>query len=265
MLAVAGCRGIIGVEDRPLLTDGGVEDASAADVTDETANVSAFCTSLTPPPGFCDDFDVLPFVAKWDNAFTRPDPGVGGGGVLEPDTVHFLSPPRSALLQTPPIISGGGNALAWLISSVPKALRTLDVFVAIRIDTEFFPDGVGHTALLGVTFPAHGSAELRRFRDGNFLYVGDGVSGASTPSVQPFPVGVWRSLEMRFVFDTAGGPNGVVRTYVDGLPNGSALLPPGYYSADEYPRITVGPGIVYGPIGEFRMNADNVALRGTLQ
>ncbi len=260
---VFGCRAVLGIEDRPPI-DAAVNDAGALLETGPGADGeggSPFCKTTMPPPGFCDDFDDLPFEAKWDNAGTVPDVGTGGGGTITPDTVSYRSSPRSAKMSIPALIASSTNGVAILVTTVPMGLRELDVQADVLIGTEFFPSDEGSVTVLGLTFVggAGVSVEVRRDRLGTFLFV-DNVRGELL--WQPFPVGTWKTLELRFEFDTSGGPSGQLHTYIDGAASGTASLPRGFYAADRYPRVVVG-ALAVGPMAEFRLNVDNVAVRGT--
>ena len=147
------------------------------------------------------------------------------------------------------------------MSTVPKGLGTLEISAGIRVDTEFFPDALGHISVLGVTF-VDGSAyvEIRRSRTGASLVLS---TGETVPLLQPFPVGSWKTIEMRFAFGSRGTAPRVV-TYIDAVPSGSAPLPADVYRSADSPRVLVGPGVATGPLGVVRMNVDNVSVRGSL-
>jgi len=263
---LVGCRAVLGIDtSREVIStdagDSGPPDAPG-DVSEPAPLVSVFCHDLRPAPGFCDDFDVDPFEGTWDNAAETPDPGVGGGGTLTPDTTRFQSAPRSALLQVPQILPGVA-AVSVLVTTAPKGLATLEISAAVRIDTEFFPDAEGHASVLSVSFVGGAGrfVEIRRGKSGSVLVLYDGTA---VPLREPFPVGAWKTVEMRFTFGaTAEGPR--VMTYIDGVGAGQAPLPADFYRAADYPRVAVGPGAAVGPMRELRMNVDNVFLRGTLQ
>src|SRR3954454_12700988 len=84
-----GCRGLLGIDDRNVITpDGGeteVGDEPAAGDEAEAPS-SGFCMALSPPPVFCADFDEGPVAKGWENEDKNPDPGEFGGGHIARDT-----------------------------------------------------------------------------------------------------------------------------------------------------------------------------------
>jgi hypothetical protein len=257
-----GCRAILGIDDSAgSSADGGSEasgEGGAVDAGDAALPlVSVFCRDIKPAPGFCDDFDKDPFEKGWDNFGTSPDIGVGGGATLGLDTSQWKSAPRSVRMTMPQLLPGT-NAESLLITEVPKGFAIVDISVDVRIDTENFPDQAGHVAIIGMAIDGYDPfVEIRRTKEGAYLRLDD---MSEQPLLQPFPVGKWKTVEMRFTFAPDAG---AVATYIDSVPAGGGNLQPGFYHADAYPRVIVGPSLAQGPIGEFRMNADNVVLRGS--
>jgi hypothetical protein len=263
-VVAAGCRAALGIDDsRPTIKDAG-DDASdeaggeTADGGEEAAPpMSVFCKTIQPPPGFCDDFDMDPFEKGWDNYGTSPDPGVGGGATLTVDTTQWKSAPRSALFTIPQLLANR-NADSLLITEVPMGFAVVEIFADVRIETEDFPDNAGHAAVIGMTINGYEPfVEIRRTMAGAYLRFDDANEKAL---IQPFPVGVWKNVELRFTFAPDAG---TVASYIDGVPAGGGDLSPTFYHADAYPRVVVGPGLAEGPMGELRMNVDNVVLRGS--
>ncbi len=258
-----GCRGVLGIADSSgTPADGGDEtstnDGAIGDGGAEAAPlVSVFCATILPKPGFCDDFDKDPFEKGWDNYYVKPDPGVGGGATLTPDTTQWKSSPRSARMTVPQLLPGS-NAESLLITEVPKGMHVIEAFVDVRIETENFPDQAGHCAVLGMAFDGYDPfVEIRRTKEGAYLRLDD---MSEQPLQQAFQVGEWKNVELRFQFSADAGS---VSTFIDGVPAGGGNLAPSFYHSDAFPRILLGPSLCQGPMNEFRMNADNVVLRAT--
>lgn len=262
-----GCRGVLGIGDgSSASSDGGsggdgdandeggvISDAGTPDVQ----LVSEFCKNLLPRANVCDDFDKEPFLKGWDNFFGNPDPAVGGGGTLGPDLTRSSSPPRSVRMTIPQLLPGT-NADSFLIRELPEGIANIDLIVDVRIETETFIDGVGHVAVLGMSFNGYSPfVEIRRTKDGAYLRLDD---MSESPLIQPFPVGVWKTVELDFKFSADAG---TVASFIDGVPAGGGDLATSFYHADVYPRVLVGAGLAQGPIGEYKLNVDNVVIRGT--
>src|SRR5262249_7637490 len=102
LIALAGCRSVIGIDDLPPRTD--------TDAGPEAAGPDAgprFCDTVTPKPELCADFDDDgPLEAMFDNAKIVPDPGVAGGGSIAPDLELFQSTPRSVRMTADPVLVG---------------------------------------------------------------------------------------------------------------------------------------------------------------
>jgi hypothetical protein len=262
-VVAAGCRAALGIDDsRPTLSDAGTDATDeAGEIGDGGAEaappMSVYCKMVQPPPGFCDDFDMDPFEKGWDNYGTTPDPGVGGGATLGLDTTQWKSAPRSALMTIPQLLAGR-NAESLLITEVPKGFAVVEIFADVRIETEDFPDLTGHAAVIGMTFDGYEPfVEIRRTMAGAYLRFDD---ANETMLLQPFPVGMWKNVELRFTFAPDAG---TVATYIDGVPAGGGNVSASFYHVDAYPRVVVGPSLAQGPMGELRMNVDNVVLRGS--
>ena len=259
-----GCRGILGISDANNDSSDGGGDGAAIDEggviadagTPDVHLVSVFCTKLSPQANVCDDFDKDPFLKGWDNFFGNPDPAVGGGGTLGADLTQWKSPPRSVRMTIPQLLAGT-NADSFLIREVPVGIANIALIVDVRIETEGFPDQIGHVGVLGMAFDGFDPfVEIRRTKEGAYLRLDDGSESAL---FQPFPVGVWKNVELDFVFSPDAG---TVASFIDGVPAGDGKLSPTFYHADRYPRVLVGPGLTQGPMNEYRVNVDNVVIRG---
>ncbi len=260
-----GCRAVLGISDD---NNGAADGGNDVDATDEGGGiadagspdvqlVSVFCAKLTPPANVCDDFDKDPFLKGWDNFFGHPDPAVGGGGTLGADFTQWSSGPRSVRMTVPQLLPNT-NADSFLIRELPMGIANITISVDVLIETENFPDEMGHVGVLGMAFDGFDPfVEIRRTKQGGYLRLDDMSEGQL---LQPFPVGVWKTVELDFAFSADAG---AVTSFVNGVPAGSGKLSPTYYHVDAYPRVLVGPGLAQGPMNEYRVNVDNVVIRGT--
>ncbi len=260
-----GCRAVLGISDGSNGPSDGGNDGDASDegggITDagppDVQLVSVFCTKLSPQANVCDDFDKDPFLKGWDNFFGHPDPAVGGGATLGADFTQWSSSPRSVRMTVPQLLANT-NADSFLIRELPTGLANITVSVDVRIETENFPDGVGHVGVLGMAFDGYDPfMEIRRTKLGAYLRLDD---MSESQLIQPFPVGVWKNVELDFKFSPSAA---TVTSFIDGVPAGSGNLAVSFYHVDAYPRLLVGPGLAQGPMNEYRVNVDNVVIRGT--
>jgi hypothetical protein len=268
--ALAGCRGILGIE--PLAAevpgDAASDDAVAPDVaTDAAPDVDAgppYCTTLSPAPQFCADFDEEDFERGWDNDTHAgiPDPGEIGGGMLSADRKVFLSKPASLLVQTGYKLSTTGNLAAIVVKSVPSTSR-------LTLQFDLWVDEIDVTATAGVTvagldYANDGDIEVFLDSDGLELAVQGPDPDAGPISVQhvvtPFPTGMWTTIELIVsTLPTTGQPGGWVNAECAGGSATAALpllienrIAPSF-------QVVLGssPG---GPVGPFQANVDNVRM-----
>lgn len=267
---LGACRGILGIEDRPVAAqdDGGaLQDGEANDAGGDDAEVDAgprWCETLVPRLDFCADFDRGDLAEGFVNAGQKPDPGVAGGGTIEPDTTYASSRPRSARLTLPPLVTDTTYASAFLITQLPKVPISVIVAIDVRIDTESIPAGKGRVTLLNVNF-GRGVGAVGVFRDatGTVLEVYDDPSRSvkRLPFAETLPVGQWRTLSLDIHnYADDGGPDGRVTAVLGGV---AAVLPipAAYQTSTIRPYLEVGAFTARGPMEAFRVNVDNVRVR----
>jgi len=93
------------------------------------ALAGSFCSNVEPEPRLCDDFDELPFAARWAGANIEPN------GHLSLDASTFVSSPDALFLKSP--ISGTNGAQVALFQTFT------DPFVTGRIELDIHVDTVG--------------------------------------------------------------------------------------------------------------------------
>lgn len=249
--------------------DGGDEDA--ASVNDDAGHsVSHFCATATPPPQFCSDFDEGELVAGFENALLNPDPSLTGGGQLRADTNAELSKDgtRSVALSVPPLVMATSSAAAFLSKVIPIVPTDL-VFVAdVRIMTEQLTRGGGRIALLNVEWGRPGKTSpgafvLLREAVGMSLTVFDGLTPLPSVSLgQSLPVGQWK--DFRFILYNRpmdGGSSGRLDVYIDKVLAARSPVPATFQTSTTTPIVNFGIAVATGPMGEVKMNVDNVQMR----
>jgi hypothetical protein len=247
-----GCRGVFGIDPLPALPDdAGGDDAGADGV------VQTYCDTVSPPAELCFDFDRggAGWVG-WENGTQNPDPGEQGGGQLSLDTVLFRSGPASALMTTPAVPTHAGGASATLLKRLLRPVRRIALTFDVRVSSEDYAAG-GFATIVAITL---GTGGLLLVRD----QLGVGYStGPGSPTFrleQSFPPGQWRSVTVDLVNEPVdGGPDGSARIAVDGETAARSPLPAALQSAGA-PTIILGASAL-GPVGQFKMNVDNVILR----
>src|SRR5262249_4759555 len=129
VLALASCRGILGVDDLPPLATQDAGDAGTSDADDEAeAPGVRYCDTLSPAPQLCDDLgETAVYATGFDNGNQNPDPGAQRGGTLARDTTSFHSAPASLLLQTPAVLQQTDSAAAILLKTLAQVTPRLAV------------------------------------------------------------------------------------------------------------------------------------------
>ena len=252
-LALAGCRGVLGIDDLPARPE--------ADAAPDAADAGPrFCDKVTPKPEFCADFDDDgPLEEAFDNAKVSPDPGVGGGGKIDPDLEQFSSAPRSARLWSSAVLVAR-NATAYLAKMYDAPRANIDVVVDAKIATLDIPvTNGGHVIVLYLDFGAPGAIAVYRDAVGPAVAVFEGASPPTVTNITaPFPVGTWKSIHAFYLANaTDGGANGEFHVLIDNTTGAIVPVPAALRAAK--PSILVGPTIT-GPMGKFEMNVDNVRI-----
>lgn len=244
------CRGLIGIEDRPLLGDAG------ADGAEEAASLPSFCASLTPPAQFCSDFDDGALTG-WANEGKTPNPGESGGGKMTVDGLA-RSGPLGLRVDTPALVGGSSNAAATVQKYLPNAPRISVAFQAY-VESEEFPVGQGGFVVLAtLAFDDVGGVIF--YRTGSGTWFGVVPSGERKKLSVPVGVGAWKGVKM--VLRNApvdGGPDGEAYLVLDGATAATVSLPAAFQSARISPRISLGASGT-GPVGAFRASFDDVAI-----
>ena len=262
----AGCRGLLGIEERDLLAEGGTTEAGDEAAPEEAGlPSSSYCDTLSPKPLFCADFDDGVLARGFENEDKTPDPGEFGGGLIARDTVTWKSRGASAKLSLPSLLTGTSGASAFLLkpfTTIPSALR---VDFDVRVATEYMPPKTaGNVILATLHFVPTCSIELVRDSVGTALAVYVGKSGTRTSVVtvsQPFPVGVWKRVTMFVHADAdAGSGSGIAEVSIENIPAASAPIPTTFPTPATQLNVSVGAVYGHGPTGPFEANIDNVRI-----
>lgn len=244
------CRGLIGIEDRPLLGDAGVDAAV------EAAPLSSFCAGLTPPAQFCSDFDDGALTG-WANEGKTPNPGESGGGKMTLDGLAH-SDPFGLRVDTPALVGSSSNAASTVQKYLPNAPRISATF-QMYVESEEFPVGQGGFVILAtVSFDDAGG--LIFYRTGSGTWFGVVPSGERKKLSIPVGVGAWKGVKM--VLRNAsvdGGPDGEAYLVIDGSVAATVPLPAAFQSPRISPRLSLGASGT-GPAGAFRASFDDVAV-----
>jgi hypothetical protein len=269
-LALAACRGVLGIDDRPVITDGGdAGDAGGADDSgDDAADAfdagPTYCDFVMPQPVFCDDFDHDKVIEYWDNINRTPDIGASGGGVIAFDLVNFRSAPKAAALSIPALTDKSMAASAFLQRTLHKAppglVETPDMTISldVRISTQYFPMSMGIVPILTMSY---GPDFLFIFQrdSGTWISVANNIAQLNAPLI----VGEWQTLQLSIKNHPTsdggadGGSDGSITVRINTLDAITMALPAAWQTADQ--KLVVGP-ITSGPIGQFAMTVDNVIV-----
>lgn len=209
-------------DDAAVHADGPVDvlvadDATDAGITDSAALDDRFCSSQSPAPSFCEDFDTTPFSLVWR-------PRVDDGGTLTLDEVSAASPPRSLrTTMTPPPADAGCR------STYDDHKLAIKYAVSVRIDYDLrIGDGdgggypSGYIALNRLTLSAGddngacyyyflarpGEAEL-------VISPAGGGPSETTPVTGAFVDGRWTHVAIEIGSEDAGAAG--VTVWLDGV------------------------------------------------
>jgi hypothetical protein len=253
-VAAGGCETMLDLGREPA-------DRITDDASDAIAPTGRFCDTVRPPPDFCADFDNGSYAEGWANENTSPDPGLIGGGTLALDTMTFQTPPGSARATIPALVSSTNAASAFLLTALPARPRKATVQFEMRIDTESFPAANGHVVLLSLHFINQGTIEVVRFAGQTQLVLIDDVLSTSPhfTLADQFPVGQWTTFTISIHNYPTMGSDGDILATIGGSV-GQLILPQHFQTAPDVPRFSLGAPYAVGPMGEFRLNLDNVRV-----
>ncbi len=249
-LGAWACRGLIGIEERPLLSEAGV------DASEESSAPPSFCATLTPPAQFCSDFDDGALTG-WANEGKTPNPGESGGGKMSAEGLAH-SGPFGLRVDTPALVGASSNAAATVQKYLPNAPR-ISVSFQAYVEAEEFPVGQGGFVILA-TLAFGDAGGLIVYRTGSGTWFGVVPSGERKKLTIPVGVGAWKGIRM--VLRNApvdGGPDGEAYLVLDGSTAATVSLPAAFQSAGISPRFSVGASGT-GPAGAFRASFDDVAV-----
>jgi hypothetical protein len=273
-VVLAACRGVLGIDERPVIDNGDGGDASAdgafaTDAADDVADAfdagPTYCDMVMPPPVFCDDFDHDKVIEYWDNINRTPDIGASGGGVIAFDLVNFRSAPKAAALSIPALTDKTMSASAFLQRTLhnapPGLVATPDMTIQldVRVSTQYFPMSMG---IVPIVTMSYGPDFLFIFQrdSGTWISVANDIAQLNAPLI----VGEWQTLQLSIknhpTSDAGSGDAGNTGSITVRINTRDAItmpLPAAWQTADQ--KLVVGP-ITSGPIGQFAMTVDNVII-----
>jgi hypothetical protein len=259
LLGAVSCRGVLGIDTLP-----GLSDAAPSDAEDDAGGdvvVQTFCDGVLPPPEGCSDFDRGSLTVGWDNDGQSEDPGAQGGGTLALDPSFGFGDTASALLTTPALSTTASRASAILMKTLPRPVRRVFLSFEAYVATEDYQ--TGGFAIVASVFFGNGDGGVLLVRDGLGVGFSTGPGSATfrLDSTAPhFPAGHWTLVTLGILNEPQdGGPDGIVSIQIESETAGRATFPAKFQSSGA-PRVLVGPS-VGGPLGAFKMNVDNVVLR----
>lgn len=253
------CRGVLGIEPLPQSApEQSVSGNEPLGPSDSDAG-EHFCSSV-PEAAFCADFDDDADVLQgW--RVSPGDPPTLGKATIGSDESLFRSAPRSAQMRVPNLLTHGTTGKACLEKFfVNESFRRLLFSFEMRIETEEFPEkSSGAVPLALLSFGPTEAAMLVRHAGGTgFATQGEDPSANKQISLKDsFPVGAWRHVEMLFDRDGNDGA-GSITAGIDSATPKELPAPPGFATKDF--AIFVGACGAFGPMGEFVVRVDNVAV-----
>jgi hypothetical protein len=253
VLVLGACRGIIGIDERPLLpSDGGADGAG------EGSLGPSFCASLSPQAEFCSDFDDGALTG-WANEGKTPNPGESGGGKMSLDGARPHSAPYALSTLLPPLVGTQSSAAATLQKFLPGNAARITLGFELFIESEEFPLAQGgFVNLASIAFDDLGGVLLYRSSTGT--YFGVVPSGERLKVPVPVAVGAWKSVKMVLRNTPVdGGADGEAYLAIDGSLAVTVRLPASFQGRRIVPRVTLGPA-GQGPMGAFRASLDDVTF-----
>jgi hypothetical protein len=172
------------------------------------ASTTTFCASLSPPPMFCDDFDVHPLPGVWDGLTQT-------GGTVALDTGASVSPPRSLLATDSPLGTGQSldaalfkhftlpsppTTLSWSFQLQPVAVDTTTGTALVLASLDFV-DTPGNRYSVQFTLEQDGGPVRLRLEEQSGLLDG-GSSYVPHSLPDSLPLGKW--TDVRLVMTRSG-------------------------------------------------------------
>jgi hypothetical protein len=266
---VVACRSILDLDERPSLPPPEADASEPPTDAGTTPDVGPrFCSTVTPKPEFCADFEGPSLKEGFENESTVPDPGISNGGAITPQLRDPHGGLRAARFAVPTLLTPDDEAAAFLYAFAPIRAKKLLVKLSLRIDTEsFVPDAGGIAILCSLEFGRDvGRIWISRTAKGMRLSVFDALKSVQEMEFSaPFPAGVWKTITIllsNYPLD-AGAPDGSgadfgeVSVVVDG-PVAKLPVPASYQSIVLDPTLHIGTLLARGPMGALEVSMDDV-------
>jgi hypothetical protein len=261
LLSGAGDLGV-GIEGTPeeasapdALADAAPEDATApGDAAREDAPpVGPFCSTLSPAPYLCHDFETVGLPGPWNEVYLRRT------ATLTVEDGGYASA-RAALLDLPGIVGGGGDTAASLrrrlVGSPAKITVSLSVLVEARGETEFDLVILSAAGGYNLSFEIIGATGALRFDEDVPLPDG-GETQKPTSTTGTLPLGTWTPL--RLVVDN-NGLSAAAELFVNGASVGSALSPaPQCFGPNA--DVNIGDDAMDARPADWRVRVDDVVIQ----
>jgi serine/threonine-protein kinase len=216
---------------------------------------AAFCTTVSPKPDFCADFEGKELRAGFYNADKNPDPGENGGGTIRLRAAHDGE--SAAAEMTAPTLEAATNKAAAMLIAELAPIHYATIAFKLRIDEEKFLDEKAVAMVFQLDFGKAGAVTIARKQAGMQLSVYDGPSAAKAPFAMTIPVGKWTSFKVLVRnFPVTDDGRGEVQVMGDGV---AATLPlPAAIQGFDKPRLDLGIVAAKGPLDTFRVTYDDV-------
>jgi hypothetical protein len=235
-------------------TDGGVAlDANIGDsssASDADSGAGAFCSTLTPAPEFCDDFDdTMPLAQKWNTITADKGAATKMNGALR--------------LTNDALVSMTDEGKVWVSRSLPRP-PTIEVSFAFFTDAQTtFPRSLANVRL------ESGSAfyQVETWLGANMTEIsveewaqpglGDAGSLSTKVAFEGNVVGQWKNARLEITFQ--GSPR--AKLWIDNaaFPNIDMPITPTITST--MAEVQVGAIYLRGPMAASGYSLDNVVIR----
>jgi hypothetical protein len=252
-LVLAGCRGILGVDERPNIVEDAGVDAGAEDA-DAAPPGPTFCDKLNPPAQHCSDFETGDLRKGWDQETKLPDPGVHGGGILE----ELRDPAgRMLLASTPALTADGQKAGANLFLTLPVRPTRVMVQADMNVITEEHVPA-NEALLMQVVFGNEGAVVVYRDSQGAAVLVTPDGKGARFPF---WPLGSKHRVSISVDNAPVRGADGFAEAAIDGA-LGPELIVPAHFQKAGPPIVVIGVR-TFAPVGPMKVAIDDIAIYWT--
>jgi hypothetical protein len=229
----------------------GSAGVDAGNDADGAAPVDFRCSSLSPLPVFCTDFDT----GTLGSIIGTPKTALGGNVQL--DSLVYRSASRSLALTAPAIASGTGRAsVARSFGFVPQT--SIVVAFDIRIDSIDASSVNGLNISMGgyeLGLFLGGSAKLRE----GLPVDGGGMPAYGTTNLAPPPLGRWAHLTLSVTLGTGAAPTSSATIAYDGVPQGAVPLVIHAYRSSSW-SVDVGLLFIAGPDDGRDIHIDNLVI-----